>query len=79
MLEYGHLNAWRTRDIQVSVPNIVTDMSLALDGFYMMKEYIAITEFGKRWREDREGLWKEICKFWDVADVLPFPPEIPTE
>lgn len=79
MLEYGHLNTWRTRDIQVDVPNYATDMSLALNGFYLMKEYNAIHEFGERWRDDRDGLWREICAFWHVADILPHPPEIPTE
>lgn len=79
MLGYGHLNAWRTRDIQVSNDSVPTDMSLALDGYYMMMEYRALNEFGRRWRQDREGLWREICEFWNVADVLPLPPEIATE
>ena len=77
ILDYGNLNAWRTPDIEVRDPSVATDMSLALEGYYMMKEFNAVREFGRRWREDREGLWREICEFWHVADVLPLSPEIP--
>ena len=76
---YGHLNAWRTHDIQVADPNVATDMSLALEGYYLMKEMTALRDFGIRWRMDREGLWREICEYWSVADVLPLPPEVPPE
>jgi len=79
ILQYGQLNAWRTPDIQVRDPNVATDMSLALEGCYMMKEFNALKEFGIRWRDDREGLWREICEFCEVFDVLPLSPEIPWE
>ena len=74
--QYGELNAWRLPDINMRDSSNVsaTDMVLALEGYYLMKDFIALKEFGIRWREDRVGLWREIVDFWGFGDVLPDPP-----
>jgi hypothetical protein len=75
--QVGGLNVWNLPDVNDGGNNVLSDMSLALDGYYLMKEFIAIREFGQRWRDDRPRLWREIVEFWQVGDILPDPPQDP--
>lgn len=73
-LQIGGLNAWRLPDVEMSDHSVSSDMSLALDGYHLMKQFTALKEFRRRWRHERRELWREIVDFWEFGDVLPDPP-----
>src|SRR5437667_9918230 len=61
---YGQLNAWKFPDIEgEDSMNNLTDTSLMLEGWFIMKEFYAVQEFDRRLREDKVGLWRETLNF----------------
>jgi len=67
----GHLNCYPGRDIDSYVSADHTDMMTALEGWFLMCEYRALEDFGRRWR-DREGrqeVWRQIVEFWGYGEV----------
>jgi hypothetical protein len=75
--EIGGLNAWRLPDVELADSSIPSDMSLAMEGYFLMKQFNALKEFGTRWRDEKRELWREIVDFWGFGDVLPDPPSDP--
>jgi hypothetical protein len=55
------------------------DMETALEGWFMMREYRAMEDFDRMWR-DHEGpnrLFREVAEFWGFDDVYREEAEVP--
>lgn len=67
----GDLNCYPLRDIKSPVTGENTDMMTALEGWFLMCEYRALEDFGRRWRdkEGRREVWREVVEFWGYGEV----------
>jgi hypothetical protein len=81
MFSMGRMTTWKQPDVQAVETNVVTDVALALDGYYLMHEWNAYRDFEIRWKDEkeREKLWTEIVQFWRFQEVFPKPPTGPCE
>jgi hypothetical protein len=55
------------------------DMETMLEGWFMFREWHAIQDFGRMWRdhEGRKQLFREAVDFWGYDDVYPDEGEAP--
>jgi hypothetical protein len=76
MFSLGRMTTWNRPDIQVGERNVETDVSLALEGYYLMHEWKVYQDFITRWKDEkeREKLWKEVVEFWGFEEAFPKPP-----
>jgi hypothetical protein len=54
-------------------------METMLEGWFMIREWHAIQDFGRMWRdhEGRKQLFREAVDFWGYGDVYPDEGEAP--
>ena len=59
------------RDISSPVRGQYRDMETALQAWYLMCEFRALADFGRRWRnqDDRRELWRDLVEFWGFGEV----------